>query len=79
MILIKPALVGSLSFSLPLASHPFRPVPGKTLSLPMACSVLGATMIDPRAEEREAAASPIGIMGPQSAIFCMINWSEASS
>jgi hypothetical protein len=30
-------------------------------------------MMEPRAEEREAAASPMGMMGPQRAIFSMIS------
>ena len=38
--------------------------PGKILSAPNACSVLGATNIDPNAEEIDAHANPMGIIGP---------------
>ena len=45
----------------------------------MACSVLGATSNDPIADDKVAAANPIGMIGPQIAIFDMINISLAIS
>ena len=60
-IVIMEALTGSLSFSLPFASHLFNDFIGKDLSLANACSVLGATITEPRAEEIVEAAKPRGI------------------
>jgi len=72
-------LKGSFDTGFPLANQVFTNLVGNTLSRPMACRVLGATIIEPRADEREAAANPIGIIGPQTAILCIIIWSLASS
>jgi len=39
----------------------------------MACRVRGATSIEPIADDMAAAANPMGIIGPQIAIFDMIS------
>ena len=51
---------------------------GAMPSAASACSVRGATRIDPTAEESVAQASPIGTIGPQTAICDMTRGSEAS-
>src|SRR5210317_820695 len=78
-MVINDPFTGSLSVFFPLANQLFMDFCGKISSNPMACKVRGATMIDPSAELSEAAASPMGIIGPQMAILLMINWSSTIS
>ena len=63
----------------PLASNRFSAGKGRTRSWPSAWRVRGATRIDPSAEDRVAAASPIKTAGPQTATRAMTNWSAWSS
>ena len=70
---IKVPFKGSLFFAFPLAIQLSKPLDGNTLSLPRACRVLGATIIEPKAEEIAAHASPIGIIGPQMAMSLITN------
>ena len=71
---IREALKGSLSFFRKRLSHLLMRGRGKLLSLASACSVLGATMTDPSAEEMVEAASPSGItMAPYRAILPITN------
>jgi len=78
-IVTSDPLMGSLSFLRPFANQRLAGFCGKILSNPMACKVRGATIIEPNAELSEAAARPTGIMGPHTAISCMINWSLTNS
>jgi hypothetical protein len=55
-------LKGSSSLPFPLASQKLLILEGNSLSLAIACNVLGATMIEPNAEDIVAAANPIGII-----------------
>ena len=71
-VIIVP-LVGSLVFFFPFESHWSIFLDGKMLSFHNACRVLGATIIEPRAEEMAAHAKPIGIIGPQIAISLITN------
>ena len=50
---------GSCSLPTPKRNNLFKLGIGITLSLASACSVLGATIIDPRAEDSDAAPNPI--------------------
>ncbi len=52
------AFLGSLFFLVPLETQKLTRLFGKTLSPPMACNVLGATINDPKADEIVAAAKP---------------------
>ena len=65
------AFSGSLFLKLPLANKEFRGAEGNISSAAKAFKVRGATMIVPRAEEMDAQARPIGIIGPQTAILDM--------
>jgi len=68
-------LIGSLSLSRPLASQLFICGLGKALSEASAWSVLGATIIEPKAEEIVEAASPRGTTQlPCIAILPITNW-----
>ena len=58
-----PAFNGSFFFDLERKVLAF--MFGRTLSLPKACSVLGATMNEPNADDIVAAASPTRTNGPQ--------------
>ena len=69
------ALRGSFASPCVAASSSFILGAGMMRSLPIAWRVLGATRIDPIAEDRVAAASPIGTMGPHRAIRLMTSWS----
>ena len=62
MIVTIEALKGSPLAPFPFASQAFTPDKGSTLSFAMACKVLGATMMEPSAEEIVAAASPTGMI-----------------
>ena len=55
------ALNGSSDFPLPFDIQLLNDSNGISLSLPIACNVLGATIIEPNAEEIVAAAKPKGI------------------
>ena len=46
-------LTGSFEMGLPFENQRFINLPGKILSTPIACNVLGATIIEPKAEEIE--------------------------
>ena len=59
---------GSLFSFFCLANQKSILLEGKILSFASACKVLGAIIIDPKADEIAAHASPIGIIGPQIAI-----------
>ena len=69
----------SIVLGLFLESQLFKVSVGKISSTPNACSVLGATITDPNAEEIAAQAKPIGIIGPQIAIRLIMSWSAARS
>jgi len=69
---IKEALNGSFVLPFPLAIKKLKFLKGNEASPPSACSVRGATIIDPMAEDIVEAANPSGItMGPHSAILLM--------
>ena len=71
---INDAFIGSLSDFRPLANHWFTDLDGKDLSIDNACSVRGATITEPIADEMVEAAKPKGIaILPPKAIFAMIN------
>ena len=74
----KDARTGSCSGPRPLFNQSLMPS-GKMPSAAMACSVRGATMMEPSAELMAAAANPTGMMGPQSAMFSMYSSSVASA
>ena len=73
------AYIGSCAGPQPWSSRRFSLGTGSTLSRARACSVRGATRTEPSAEDRAAAAKPMKIAGPQSAIWVMTNWSAASA
>ena len=56
-------------FFFSLENQKFIAFAGKILSAPKACNVLGATIIEPKADEIVAAAKPIGIIGPHKCNF----------
>ena len=72
-ILINDACTGSLESAFPYPSQRLTKLFGNILSAPMACKVRGATRMEPSAEDSAAAAKPIGMIGPQYAILCMIS------
>ena len=74
----KDARTGSFWDPLPCFSQADMPA-GKISSAAMACSVRGATITLPKAELIAAAASPMGMMGPQRAMFSMYNSSAAKA
>jgi len=59
---IREALYGSFISPLPLDSQRLSLLAGNALSIASACRVLGATRIEPMAEEKVDAASPKGII-----------------
>jgi hypothetical protein len=65
------ALRGSFVSPSPRATNRLNRRTGMMWSAPIACSVRGATSTDPTADESVAQASPIGMMGPQSAMSAM--------
>jgi hypothetical protein len=67
-IVTSVAFNGSLFLEPPFARMLFMELVINILSAANAFRVLGATIIDPKAEEIVAAASPIGIIGHQIAI-----------
>ena len=73
-------LKGSFSSPTPLPIKLLILLPGKVLSIPIACNVLGATSIDPIAEDIVDAANPSGIIiEPKTAILLIISWSLNNS
>ena len=66
---IRVPCIGSFVLLFPFAIQVSNFLEGKTLSFPKACKVLGATNIEPSAEDTAAQAKPIGIIGPQIAIL----------
>jgi len=76
---INNAFTGSFLFPRPEAKILFMRENGNILSKAIACNVLGAIRSEPMADDNEAAARPIGIIGPQIAILLMINWSFTNS
>ena len=71
------ALRGSLAAPWPAARKRLSARLGEAESPPSACSVRGATRIEPIAEESVAQPRPIGMIGPQSAMRAMTSWSLA--
>jgi hypothetical protein len=69
---IRVAFSGSWAGPRPRARKALALTVGRTRSRARACSVRGATRIDPTADEMVAAPSPIGMIGPHRAIFDMI-------
>ena len=70
---IMEALRGSIVFFLFLDNQLFNVRVGNISSTPRACSVLGATITEPKAEDMAAQPRPIGIIGPHIAIRLIIN------
>ena len=73
------ALRGSLASPTPAASQPLARRRGMTASRAKACRVRGATMMEPMADEIQAQARPIGMIGPHRAMRPMISGSPARS
>ena len=74
MLVTKDAFTGSLSFARPALNHLFIVSIGNDSSSANACKVLGATKIDPKADENVEAAKPKGINNiPQKAISPITN------
>ena len=63
----------------PAASNRLTRLLGTIPSAASACSVRGATRIEPIADDSVAHASPIGMIGPQIAIRDIRSWSPARS
>ena len=69
------ALIGSLVSPLPFSRTLFTLLDGKERSPASACRVLGATRMEPMAEEKVEAASPSGIIKPPAmAISPITSW-----
>lgn len=65
------AFRGSLASPTPAERNAFTRSDRTMRSLPRACRVRGATRIEPMADESVAPARPMGMMGPQTAIWLM--------
>lgn len=67
------AFLGSFFPLVPFDTHLLINLLGKTLSIPIACKVLGATINESKADDMVAAARPIRMIGTQRAILLIIN------